>query len=348
MFMGFVAAYIPPDKYWIFSFAGLIFPYVVIINLFFVFAWMVLGRKLFLIPLLALLICWNRLTNYIQFNKDKEVNEQELFKILSYNVQIFDLYNWKGGNISTKADNLLNLIKDENPDLLCLQEYHAGKKNIIDIKDSIHLKTGLQYNQIASVVKNGKNMPYGIAIYSRWPIIHKEEIFFDNNPLNFCIYSDIVIKKDTIRLYNIHLESIRLSNEDYLYVSELANNGETSDLFADNSKKILRKFKRAFVKRASQARKIASMIEQSPYPVIMCGDFNDTPSSYTYHKLSAGMLDAFKESGSGIGHTYGGSLPSFRIDYILHDKQFVSSHFNTIRSKFSDHYPITTSLKLEN
>jgi endonuclease/exonuclease/phosphatase family metal-dependent hydrolase len=89
------------------------------------------------------------------------------------------------------------------------------------------------------------------------------------------------------------------------------------------------------------------MIEQSPYPVIICGDFNDTPSSYTYHQLSEGLIDAFKESGNGIGHTYGGALPSFRIDYILHDERFKSTRFNTIRSKFSDHYPITTSLKLQ-
>ncbi len=344
--IGFMAAYIPPDKNWMFAFAGLVFPYAVIANVLFVFIWMFLWRKLFLISLLALIISWNRLTTYIQWQKHSTTQEvkSEKAKIISYNVQIFDLYNWRSDNISEKGHNILKLLKDEAPDIICLQEYHAGKKNKVDILDSIVTLTGLKYQQIAYVKKEGENMPYGIATFSRWPIINNEVVDFENNPINFCIYSDLIIHGDTIRLFNVHLESIRLSREDYLYVSELPKKADTQELFSENSRKIIRKFKRAFVNRAPQARKIAELIEESPYPVIICGDFNDTPSSYTYHQLANNLLDAYKESGHGIGMTYAGSLPSFRIDYILHDESIKSFNYRTIKKNNSDHFPISSDI----
>lgn len=347
--LGFLAAYIPPDTYWPFAFAGLVFPYAVIANLFFVVIWMFLWRKLFLVSLIALLICWSRLTNYLQLSRNVDESKTEIsgLKVISYNVQIFDLYNWGKSHISEKGYNILNVLKDEKPDLVCLQEYHAGRKSVIDISDSIKQINNLKYNHISFVNKDDKVMPYGIATYSRWPIINREVIIFEDNSVNFCIYSDIVVDEDTIRVFNVHLESIRLSKEDYLYVEELPKKTDTQEIFSENSKKILRKFKRAFITRAPQARKLNEVINESPFPVIVCGDFNDTPSSYTYHQLSNNLVDAFKESGKGIGMTYAGSLPSFRIDYILHDQAFTSVNYKTIRKNFSDHFPISTRIILD-
>lgn len=346
--LGFLAAYIPPDKYWPLAFAGLIFPYAVIANLVFVFIWMFLWRKLFLVSLIALLICWSRLTNYFQWNNTKDKSQSEIsgLNVISYNVQIFDLYNWGKTKMSEKGYNILSVLKEEKPDLVCLQEYHAGRKSVIDISDSIKQIGNLKYNHVSFVNKDDKVMPYGMATFSKWPIINRRVIVFEDNPVNFCMYSDIVIYEDTIRVFNVHLESIRLSKEDYLYVEELPKKTDTQELFSENSKKILRKFKRAFVKRAPQARQLNELLSSSPFPVIVCGDFNDTPSSYTYHQLSNNLVDAFKESGKGIGMTYAGSLPSFRIDYILHDEAYTSINYKTIRKNFSDHYPISTKIIL--
>lgn len=343
-----MAAYVRPDHNWIFAFAGLLFPYAVIANLFFVIIWMVLWRKLFLISLIALLLCWSRLTNYVQLHhsRNTELEHRDPIKILSYNVQIFDLYNWKKGKVSNKAQRIIELFGNEKPDILCIQEFHAGRKEKVDIADSIRYYTNLKYNQISLVEKDGKKMPYGIATFSKWPIINKQVITFEDNPVNFCIYSDIVINKDTVRLFNLHLESIKLSREDYLYVEELPKNPDSQELFSESSRKILRKFKRAYVRRTPQAIAVKEVIDQSKYPVIVCGDFNDTPSSYTYYHLAKGLSDAFKESGNGIGMTYAGSLPSFRIDYILYDESYSSVNFKTIKKNFSDHYPITTGILL--
>jgi len=345
--MGFLAAYIPPDKYWIFAFAGIAFPYLALINVVFIFIWMVSGKKYFFISLAALLICWNRLTGFIQFNNaDDKGKTEKSIKVVSYNVRIFDRYNWQSKRISKTAEDILKLAGTLEPDILCLQEYHAGRKGTANMEDSIVKYTGLKYRHIEYARYKGKTKAFGIATYSRWPVISSHIILFERNPVNFCIYNDIVFQNDTIRVFNIHLESIQLSREDYLFVSELTNQAEDQAIFSENSRKILRKFKQAFISRASEARQVAEQIKESPYPVIVCGDFNDTPSSYTYHKMSRGLSDAFKESGSGFGQTYAGRFPSFRIDYILHDPALTSSGFKRIRVPLSDHYPVSTYITL--
>lgn len=345
LFAGFFAAFLAPDIHWIFAFAGLAFPYAAILNLVFILIWMILGKKYLLISLIALLLCWTRLSGYIQFNGKKTTNtEEEGFKVLSYNVRIFDLYNWKKNKLTNNASQILNLLGSQQPDIVCLQEYHAGRKGMVDIQDSIKQYTGLKFHHIAYAKYKNKTKPYGIATFSRWPIIASETIKFENNTVNSCIYSDIVIKNDTVRVYNIHLESIQFSNEDYLYVSELTNQPDKQELNSENLFKIIRKLKKAFITRANQARTVAACIKKSPYKVVVCGDFNDTPSSYSYNQISSGLLDAFKQSGRGIGQTYAGTLPSFRIDYILHDMRFSSTEYARIRERWSDHYPVTARI----
>jgi hypothetical protein len=134
--LGFLAAYIPPDKYWVVSFAGLAFPYAVIANLFFVFIWMFLWRKLFLISLIALLICWSRLTNYLQFdNNSTTIQDTTLsVNVISYNVQIFDFYNWGKRMMSQKGWNTLMILQENKPDLICLQEYHQKLTSLIRLR----------------------------------------------------------------------------------------------------------------------------------------------------------------------------------------------------------------------
>lgn len=343
--LGFMAAWIAPDQNWLFAFAGLAFPYAALLNLIFIFIWLAGGKKYFILSLLAFLICWNRQSSYIQFNS-KPVSETNKtgIKVVSYNVRIFDLYNWKSKKTSKTCSEILGLLENQKPDILCLQEYHAGRKGTIDMQDSVMHHTGLKYRHIAYARSKNKTRPYGIATFSRWPIISSGIIKFDNNSVNFCIYSDVAIGQDTIRFFNIHLESIQLSQEDYLYVSELTNQYENQELISKNIITITRKLKKAFIARAGQARTIASRIKSSPYPVVVCGDFNDTPSSYSYNQLSDGLSDAFKKSGRGIGQTYAGKLPSFRIDYILYDPKFTSINYTRIREQLSDHYPITATI----
>src|SRR5207253_3238831 len=135
---------------------------------------------------------------------------------------------------------------------------------------------------------------------------------------NVFLCSDIVVGNDTFRVVNTHLESIRFKPEDYKFIENI---GAESEEELNGSINILRRMKRAYTKRAQQVSVLKNEITGSSYPVILCGDFNDTPNSYTYNVLSDGLSDSFRQSGKGFGRTYAGIFPSYRIDYILHDKK---------------------------
>jgi endonuclease/exonuclease/phosphatase family metal-dependent hydrolase len=144
----------------------------------------------------------------------------------------------------------------------------------------------------------------------------------------------------------MHLQSIAFSKDDYKYADDLKNDVEAEDMA--RSKNILKRLKRAFIKRSKQADLIAASIKSCTYPVIVCGDFNDTPASYAYKTIRGNLLDSFIESGNGLGRSYIGKFPSFRIDYILHSDKFEAHDFITIREELSDHFPIVTSLEVNN
>jgi endonuclease/exonuclease/phosphatase family metal-dependent hydrolase len=184
---------------------------------------------------------------------------------------------------------------------------------------------------------------FGVATFSKYPIVNKGEVPFSNDKNNFCIYSDIVIEQDTLRVFNAHIGSIRFQQEDY----ELFDENASEDADEEDEKRIIRRLKVAFEKRALQAETIAAEIEQSPYPVVLCGDLNDTPVSYCYRQFSRLLDDAFVESGNGIGSTYIGLMPSNRIDYIFHSASILSSHFTTHNVAFSDHQPVSCEIDLK-
>ncbi len=110
---------------------------------------------------------------------------------------------------------------------------------------------------------------------------------------------------------------------------------------------ILRQLKKAFIKRATQVEILHDSIEASPYPVLICGDFNDTPSSYSYRTMSDDLHDAYKISGRGLGQSYTGPFPSFRIDYIFHGNKIESTAYKTIHENLSDHFPISCMVKIK-
>lgn len=203
---------------------------------------------------------------------------------------------------------------------------------------------GMQFAHIVLPVNLNKTDHWGMAIFSKYPLINKKVIDFNHRGSNLCLYADLVAKKDTVRVYNCHLQSIRFGQEDYKLMNRIGYDIEEED--ASGLKKILSRLKIAFTKRASQADTVAASIRSSSYPLIFCGDFNDTPSSYSYKTISENLCDAFCESGSGFGSTYVGPFPAFRIDFIFHSPQLKSYDFSTIKQKLSDHYPLVCKLAL--
>ena len=156
----------------------------------------------------------------------------------------------------------------------------------------------------------------------------------------------MVIRNDTVRVYNLHLASISFGKNEYKLIDNISKTS-ISDPDLDRSKSIFRRLKKGFLVRAGQAELVKAHMAGCKYKIILCGDFNDTPSSYAYHLLSGNLKDAFGQSGRGIGKTYHGKLPFLRIDYILHDKSFNSNNYGIYPESLTDHYPVSCYLSLD-
>jgi endonuclease/exonuclease/phosphatase family metal-dependent hydrolase len=249
------------------------------------------------------------------------------------------LYNWiKPENTS---DKIIDFLKKETPEIICLQEFYTKYKGKIS-EQSINRRLGDSiYLHISYTVRKPKVSNFGIATFTKYPIVHKGEIVFKNS-FNQCIFTDIRIFDDTVRIYNVHLQSYRFLKQDYKTIDSLRF--RYSDRQMKGLKGIYSRVKTTFQKRAIQADTIALHIKNSPHPVIVCGDFNDSPISYAYQKMSQGLKDAFIESGSGIGNTYFWKFPFYRIDYVLYDKNFKAFHYISPKTNFSDHYPVICNL----
>ena len=183
-----------------------------------------------------------------------------------------------------------------------------------------------------------------MAIYSNYPQINKATVSIKGERMNnTCIYSDIVIKSDTIRVYNVHLASNWFKKSDYSFINKPSIN---TDSLKKGISSITERMKSSYQKRANEVLAIKEHMQTSPYPIILCGDFNDTPLSFAYSTISKNLNDSFKESGKGIGQSFI-KIPGLRIDYILHDSTLKSSNYKKYDQKLSDHYPISATIQIK-
>ena len=333
MFFCFLSIYVSPAKVPILAYFGLCFQYIFFINLIFLILWCYRNsRKHAIIQFIAFVPSLFFVSDFVQmFNFAGDASDKGNIKILSYNVQGFKIpYQ----NNTTEHD-IVEFINRENPDIVCLQEFYTNKKVTEDLMFKL-LENYPYHSVFYSVVR--KNSAYGIATFSRYPIKIMLDMPFENSA-NAAIYTDIDIDGKIVRIYNVHFQSIRL-NIDKLF------SGKNSHI--DEIEMVSSKLKMAFVKRAGQVDLVRKHIDVSPYPVIICGDFNDTPVSYTYNKLKGNRLDSFCEAGCGIPSTYRLSLlPSFRIDYIIHDRLIKSLDYSVHSDvDFSDHYPVSSVIDI--
>jgi len=343
--LSYAAFHISPERFWPFIFFGLAYPALVLINILFVVFWLIRRRWWFLLSILFIAVGYNHLRSYFKLT-GKELHEGvgKSIKVMSYNVRYFDRYSWVHAENKETRNRIFDLIAKENPDIICFQEFYDDKSPVFSTVDSLRHSLGYSYSHTAYALVKTNQQSYGIATFSRFPIISRDTYSFSNNIYNFAVISDIVVEPDTFRVFNIHFESIRLSEEDRMFINDLSRQVGNQDVTMEKYKRIFQKIRFAAVLRASQAKEIRERIAGSPYPVIICTDMNDIPLSYAYKQLTTHLKDAFAESGKGLGNTYIGFLPAFRIDYIFFDPYFESSNYKTLPDKLSDHYPIITHL----
>jgi endonuclease/exonuclease/phosphatase family metal-dependent hydrolase len=331
LLISYLAVFIPPDKFWIPSFFSLAFPIIVLVNILFIVFWLIVKPRILLLSLVAVLPGWGFVQRYVQFNGNS--TEKNGIKVVSYNVHNFT-GNGVGGQ-KKNADKILEFLDQQNADIICLQESRMRKNNIFNVAGAAKSLKSIYHYHYARTSET-----YGQVTFTRYPIIKMGEIRHEKST-NMAIFTDVIIGSDTVRIFNVHLQSYKIDPRKYTIIDS-PKIDEEKDI--KEIREIGSKLKRAFQMRALQTREIKKFIEETHYPVIICGDFNDTPVSYSYQQLRGDLNDAFIESGKGFGRTYIGKLPSYRIDNIFYSDIFESFNFKANDFRASDHLPVSCVL----
>ena len=318
LFLGsLLIPYLSPSIFSQFSILSLFSPLIIIANILFLFFWIAKLKRQFLLSFVVLLIGVDSLRTFINFSNNSRFLGGNEISIISYNVRLFNIYKWiEEDNVNIKIRDFLN---EKNPDVICLQEYQNSEFKI-DTYPYVYEKL------------RGDNLKYGQAIFSKHPIINKGSVDF-NSSSNNAIFSDIKVMNDTIRIYNIHLQSFSF---------------EKGNPLIDINKKnemVIKNISDTFMQQEEQVKELKNSIESSPYKVIVSGDLNNTAFSYVYKELSKSLNDAFKVKGNGLGITYNYNFIPLRIDFILTQELFKINSFKTFKLNLSDHEPIYTELK---
>mgnify|MGYP001557404701 FL=1 len=317
---------------------GLAFPYLYLTNVVLLIYWGVQLRLKSIFPLAILLINVNGISLYLQWNtSNKEVKTHDI-NVVTYNANLFGYYDEKW-----HVDSICNIIKSTSADIVLLQEIYNKHGNLERMRRYLQKQLKLNYGAVS---KLSNNREYGMCILSRYPIKNWDKIHFGRNTGNMSMYADVELadqkseNQRTIRVYNIHLQSVRFDKTDYQSMETILSDepGES------NTEGIITKLKSAYSKRSPQVQALKKELESCKLTKIVGGDFNDVPMSYTYHELSEDLKDAFTQRGSGLETTYKGLFPSFRIDYLLYSDAMDCQSYRSYAEMPGDHKMISTRL----
>lgn len=344
-----LAPYLNPQKWWPVSLMGLGFAFIIVTLIAFLFFWLLFKPRFMLISLLALAMGYKGISVFFAFHTSQNFDynkPKDVLRIAHWNVARF--VEWKRNNNkgSQTRMKMMDLIKEQNADVLCMQEFFTSTDSIYyNNLNYVMKELGYPYYYF-SQDNDGYLQWYGQAIFSRVPIIDSGLIRFPEPALpEALMHADIIFNKDTIRLYTTHLQSVQFQKQDYETIEGIKNNDEQA---VKKSRGIFSKLKRGVINRAGQADLVKATTRQSPYPYILTGDFNDVPNSYTYFTIKGDDLqDAFLMKGFGVGKTFSNIAPTLRIDYILTTKDFSISQFNRIMKNYSDHYMLVVDVQLK-
>ncbi|HLV69236.1 MAG TPA: endonuclease/exonuclease/phosphatase family protein [Xanthomarina sp.] len=318
LLLSYVLPYFPPKTFALLSVLSLGVPFLILTNVLFFIYWLIKLKKQFILSLLVLSIGYFALGSFYKFSSSDVEPETSDLSVMNYNVRLFNLYEWipeKG--IETK---MVDFIKMKAPDILSLQEYHP------------HKNIDLSFFKYKFEKLSGTKAKYGQAIFSQYPIINSGSVEFPNTSNN-AIFADIVIDKDTLRIYNVHLQSLKID-------------ANVEKLKQEDSDWILKRVEQTFKMQQVQTEMFLNHKANSPYKKIICGDFNNSAYSYVYKKIKGELKDAFQVAGNGFGRTYDFKFFPIRIDFIFAENHFDVTDFKTFDNKFSDHYPILATFKL--
>jgi endonuclease/exonuclease/phosphatase family metal-dependent hydrolase len=343
LLVSYLAPVTDPKKLWIVAFFGLAYPPILLANVIMIAYWALRKSKFILISVTGILCGFGVLKNNIGLHlTSSNVKPANALRILTYNVHDFKKHE-PGGEKSTKHE-ILDIIGTQQPDIVCMQEYFTHIRGKYAMSDSVKKIMGTQ-NYYFEKFWGNEERGVGMAMFSKFPIVAKGLIqltTLDN--VNQCLYMDIKRNGRIFRVYTVHLQSIKFGPSDYKYIDTVTKSGKAD---ISSTLRLGAKLKRAFLKRSEQVAKIKNHAHQCPYPYIITGDFNDTPSSYAVNLMAKGLKNAFHEKGSGLGRTYNGDFPNYQIDYVMTTSHFDVAGYRIIEKKLSDHYPVCVDLVLK-
>lgn len=341
-----LAAHISPEKMVLPAYLSLAMPLYILANVLFIVFWAVFKKWLFLLSLITLIIGIDavRVAMPVHFSAQKiqDIESTEGYSLITYNTMANAMM---ATHTAGKPNPVIQYLLDRDPDILCIQEYsacvaeeHMNKEELEEIFSKY------PYQQVHYHVNSGWSS-FGVATFSKFPIVNKGIIDL-NSIYNTAVYTDIQLGDTTVRLFNCHLESNKLTESDKQMATRLRDQFDT-EVLTGTTLHLSRKLGAAYRIRAAQADTIASHIEQSPYAVMVVGDFNDVPYSYAYTRIRGRLNDAFQEMGFGFDYTFNESIFKFRIDHILFDPLIQLKAFKLENEeKGSDHFPLYTKFTL--
>lgn len=319
LLFSYALPFLPPKTFAVLSVLNLGVPFLILCNVLFFLYWLIRLKKQLVLSLFVLAIGYICFGSLFKFSASRKIEDPNNFKVMNYNVRLFNLFDWiPEKDIDTK---LVDFVKKEAPAILCIQDYHPRKNN-----DLAFFK--YKYEHLSE-----KKIKHGQAIFSQYPIINSGSVEFPNTSNN-AIFADVVKGKDTIRVYNVHLESLRIETK----IESLKN---------EDSERLINRIGTTFKKQQSQTELLLNHKAKCHYKMIICGDFNNTAYSYVYRKIKGDLNDAFEEGGNGFGRTYDFKFFPVRIDYIFADDAFSVNGFKSYNEHYSDHYPISATLSLQ-
>ena len=320
LLLSYILPHVPPRLFPILAVLSLGVPVLIIMNIIFLLYWLFRLKRQFLLSFIILLLGYNYVTAFVKFTGNESSKDIEALSILSYNVRMFNNYGWSDQqNIPKK---ITSFIREKDPDIVCFQEFYRGETELL-------ANYPYKYVEI-----KGKASEFGSAIFSKYPFLSKHSSDFPQDGNNNAIYVDILKGKDTLRVYNIHFQSLNIKPG-------------IEDIQKEDSKRLIGRIGYGFSLQQDQAEVVTEELKNSPYPTIIAGDFNNTSFSYIYNKIKSDRFnDAFLEVGQGFGQSFDLNYFPLRIDFFLVEKDIQILDFESFKLDFSDHFPIMTRLKI--
>lgn len=324
-------SHINPNKNELLPFLGLATPILLFANLVCLLYWVIKWRVWGWIALIAIISNYSYINSMYHLSIDIRANNKiDPVTILSYNV-----HGFRSNSTTYELDDIIRLIDSKKTDIVCFQEFAEN-----------------EYCKKNEITKKMKNFPYfainensqkgfGLAVFSKYPIKKATNIAFFNSK-NGAIWTDIMINCKNIRVFNCHLQTTNINQTKHLLYKTHPDGFLAGKKYA--IKKIMSTMIENSKKRANQVDQLKQIMDTTRCPIIFCGDFNGTPTSYAYHEISKNLNDGFISAGSGFGNTFRYFHQLLRIDYIFHSKEFKAISYKSPSIDFSDHNPVIMEL----